>query len=376
MSLQIQQFAPGTHLNEFIGVQREVFRGDPHYIPPLDFELRERVSPKKNPFFEHAEGTLFVAKKDGRLVGRCSAQICQEHLRAHDDAAGFFGFFDTIDDQDVATALLSRAEKWLGERGMKTMRGPFSLSINEESGTLVEGFDSPPVIMMPHSREWQGGLAEAYGLQKSKDLLAWKYNTEAPPPRVKRAWEAMNALPEVSFRSVDMKNLRRELDLVIEIFNDAWADNWGFVPSTEAEVNALAELLQYILDPRMAFFVEVKGEPVGMVVCLPNINEATRDLNGKLAPFGWAKLVWRLKVQKVRSARLMLLGIKQKMRGVKRYGALSTAMYAELVIRAGEYYDWAELGWTLEDNKLINLGIRGMRAKVYKKYRVYEKAIG
>lgn len=376
MSVEIREHAPGTQLDDFMKVADIVYRDDPAYIAPLRMEVRERLTPGKNPFWEHGEGTLFTAYRDGKLVGRISAQIDREHLRHHDDGAGFFGFFDTIDDQEVADALLGRAENWLKEHGSTVMRGPFSLCINEETGLLVDGFDEPPALMMPHHRTYQQELAEGAGLQKVKDVYAWKYLVEEPPPRAKRAHDAMTALPEVTFRSVDTSRMREEVDRILEIFNDAWQNNWGFVPATEAEVEKMAQDMRLLIDPRLAFFAEVKGEAVGMVICLPNLPALAHDLDGKLAPFGWAKLLWRLKVTKPKSARLMILGIKSKMRGVKRYGPLSTAMYTELALRGIEHgYEWAELGWTLEDNKLINLGIKAMRGKVYKTYRVYEREI-
>ena len=376
MTIEIRQHAPGDDLEDFIRVQEIVYRDDPNYVPPLRMELKDRLTPGKNPFWEHAEGALFTAWKDGQLVGRISAQIDQEHLRVHGDGAGFFGFFDTIDDQEVADALLARAERWLAARGMSTMRGPLSLYIWEEAGLLVDGFDTPPALAMGHHREYQQRLAEGAGLEKVKDLWAWKYLVDEPPQRAARAHARMKELPEVRFRSVDKSRMREELGIVLEIFNDAWAHNWGFVPTTEAEVDKMAEDMKLIIDEHLAFFVEVKGEPVGMVICLPNLYEMTSDLDGKLFPFGWAKLLWRLKVRGPKSARLMLLGIKQKMRGIKRYGGLSTAMYAELAYRGIEHgYEWAELSWTLEDNRPINLGIKAMRGKVYKTYRVYERSI-
>ncbi|MEM7608249.1 MAG: hypothetical protein AAF411_23085, partial [Myxococcota bacterium] len=239
-----------------------------------------------------------------------------------------------------------------------------------------DGFDTPPALQMPHHLPHQHTLIENAGLEKAKDLWAWKYVTEEPKPRARRAWEQIEALPEVKFRSVDTSRMREELDKILEIFNDAWSDNWGFVPATEAEVEQGAKDMRLILDPRLAFFAEIKSEPVGIVICLPNLPELIHDLDGRLVPFGWAKFFWRLKVQKPKSARLMMLGIKRKLRGVKRYGALSTAMYAELAYRGIRYgYKWAELSWTLEDNRAINLGIKAMGGKVYKTYRIYEGAL-
>ncbi len=379
MTVEIRAHAPGTNLEDFMGVTSRLFLGDRAYVPPLQMEVKDRLTPGKNPFWDHGEGMLFTAYRGGAPVGRISAQIDHEHLRRHRDGAGFFGFFDTIDDQEVADALLARAEEWLRERGMKIARGPFSLSINEESGVLVDGFDTPPALMMGHHTDYQHRLIEARDYEKAQDLWAWKYKVEEPPKRARRAWTQMQDLPEVEFRSVDPSRMREELDHILEIFNDAWSDNWGFVPATEAEVEKMAEDMKLLIDPRIAYFVEVHGEPVGMVIALPNLPEITADLgtDGKLGPFDLGKLVWRLKVRKqYGSARLMLLGIKKKMRFQKRYMPLSTAMYAELAYRGIKHgFEWAELGWTLEDNRAINLGIKAMRGKVYKTYRVYEKQL-
>ncbi len=377
MSIEVIEHEPGVDLDDFVQVAYEVYRDDPAWVAPLQMEIRDRLSPSKNPFFEHAECALFTARKDGKLVGRVSAQIDREHLRIHQDHAGFFGFFDTIDDQEVADALLSTAEKWLADRGMKVMRGPFSLSINEESGLLVKGFDKPPVLMCTHNRSYQGALVEGAGLTKAHDLFGWLYKVETPPERAEKAWQAVQSMPEVSFRSIRPADLKHEIGELLDIFNDAWQENWGFVPSTEAEAKKMAKDLAPILDRRLSFFVDIDGEPAAMCVCLPNINEAVRDFDGKLNPVTFAKLLWRLKVRGLKSARLLLLGIRKKFRGSRRYAPLSLAMYTQIAkegIKAG--YEWAELGWTLEDNHAINIGIRRMRGQVYKVYRIYEKPIG
>ena len=192
MAIQIREHSPGEDLDAFIRAGKVVFAGDRAWVPPLEFDLRARLSPGKNPFFERGEVMLFTAWENGRLVGRCSAQIDHEHLRVHKDNAGFFGFFDTVDDQEVASALVGAAEKWLRDRGMSVMRGPFSLSINEETGMLVEGFDKPPVIMAPHHRDYQGRLAEGAGLVKVKDCYGWWYDV-AMTPRAQKAWDLVAA---------------------------------------------------------------------------------------------------------------------------------------------------------------------------------------
>jgi hypothetical protein len=377
MSIEVKEHRPGKDLKDFIQVAFDVYRDDPAWVPPLYMEITDRLTPGKNPFFEHAEVALFTAWLDGKAVGRISAQIDHEHLRVHDDNAGFFGFFDTVNDQEVASALLGSAQKWLSRRGITAMRGPFSLSINEETGMLVEGFDSPPTIMSPHHRPYQGALTEGAGLHKVKDCYGWKYQVVPAPARAQRAWETIKSLPEVRFRSVSPWKLKKEVHDILDVFNDAWRENWGFVPATDAEAKKMAADLQLILDKELSFFAEIDGQPVGICVCLPNLNEVIYDFQGKLSPTNVGKLVWRLKIRRPKSARLMLLGIRTELRGKKRYAPLATAIIAELVRRGlKQGYEWAELGWTLEDNRLINAAIQSMGAKIYKRYRLFEKPIG
>jgi hypothetical protein len=376
VTIEIREHVPGKDLNDFVRAAHVVFRDDPAWVAPLDFMIKEQLTPKTNPFFGHADVTLFTAWKDGELVGRTSAQIDHEHLKRWNDDTGFFGFFDTIDDEEVARALVSRAEQWLRERGMKRMRGPMSMSINEELGLLVDGFDTPPMIMMSHSRSYQQRLAEACGLEKVKDLLAWRYDVGDLPPRALRAHEQIVAMPEVEMRTLKKAHLDAELALVLEIQDDAWRDNWGHVSLTPDEAKKAAEGLKLVLNDEMAIMAEIDGEPAGMCIAIPNLYEAIADLDGKLLPLGWAKLLWRLKVKGTKTARLFLLGIKAKYRGVKRYGGLAMAMIAEIATRGRRLgIEWGELSWTLEDNAPVNVAIRAVRGRVYKTYRIYEKPL-
>jgi GNAT superfamily N-acetyltransferase len=376
MAIEIREHVPGEDIEDFIRAGRVVFRGDPAWVPPLGFDIKARLTPAKNPFFQRGEVTLFTAWKDGELVGRCSAQLDHEHLRIYQDKTGFFGFFDTIDDEAVGRALLDAAEAWLKKRGMERMRGPLSLNMNEEVGVLIEGHEHPPQILMGHSRAWQDRVALACGLEKAKDLLAWRFEAGKIPARALRAWEQVRELPEVRLRTVDPKKMDRELEIIMRIFNDAWRENWGYVPATEAEVKKMGEDLRLILDREIAFIAEVDDKPVGICITMPNINEVIRDFDGKLGPVQIAKLLWRLKVNRPQTARLIMLGISSEMRGIKKYGGLAHALYVEIAKRGEKLgYVWGELSWTLEDNHRINLGIKSMGAKVYKKYRVYERGI-
>jgi GNAT superfamily N-acetyltransferase len=377
MSIEIREHVPGQDLRPFIDAGYEVFRTDPAWIPPLEFELRQRLTPSQNPFFQRGEVTLFTAWKHGRLAGRCSAQVDREHLRVHGDDTGFFGFFDTVDDDEVGRALLGAAERWNAARGMKRLRGPLSLYINDEIGTLIEGFQHPPQLMMPHARTWQDRVAHAAGLSKAKDLLAWRFDIGRIPERAMRAWKEVCAMPELRLRTVDTRQLGREMNIVMDIYNDAWRDLWAVVPALPEEVKKVASDLRLILVPDLAFIAELDGRPVGMCIALPNLNELIADLGGKLLPLGWAKLLWRLKVKGPKTGRLMMLGIRQELRGLRKYAGLSMAMYVEIAQRAHRLgYQWAELSWTLEDNRPISAGILAMGGRPYKKYRIYEKAIG
>ena len=374
--IEIRQTAMGGDLRDFLDVVDVIYRDDPRYIRPLDLDLKDRLNPKKNPFFEHADGVIFTAHRGGKCVGRVTAQIDREHLARHKDDVGFFGFLDTVDDAEVARALLARAEAWLKDRGLKTIRGPFSLSINEEIGCLVDGFDSPPVLMNPHHRPYQGGLIEQAGYTKAKDVWGWRYEVGEPNARVKKAQEDIRAMPEVTVRPISKKHIDRDVAMTLDIFNDAWAENWSFVPATKAEAVKMASDMKLFLVPDITVLVLIDGEPAAVAIALPNVNELIADMHGKLFPLGLPKLLYRLKVEGAKSGRLLLLGIKKTFRLQRKYAPLSLFLYAEMNDggkRAG--MSWGELGWTLEDNAAVNAGIRMMGAKKYKTYRVYEKSV-
>src|SRR4029077_13787674 len=250
MGIEIREHTPGKNVNDFIQAGFEVFRSDPMWAPPLDFEFKERLSPKHNPFFARAAVTLFTAWKDGKLAGRCSATVDREWLKLWKDDCGFFGFFDTIDDQDVANALMKAAEAWLKSKGMKRMIGPLSLYANDEIGCLIEGFDFPPNLMMAHSQKYQAALIEGTGCEKEKDLYCWKYEAAQPfPDRVLKAWENIKSMPEVKLRSVDPSKMESELEIIMDIYNDAWRGKWGMVPALPDEVKKIAKDMKLILDP-------------------------------------------------------------------------------------------------------------------------------
>ncbi len=378
MTIEIREVFRGGRavLSDFLDVVDDIYAADPHYVRPLDMDVTDRLDEKKNPFFDHGEAAAWVAYRSGRPCGRITASVDHGHLERHGDDVGFFGFFDTIDDGELARALLGRAATWLRGRGIKGIRGPLSLSINEESGCQVDGFDSPPMIMMPHHLPYQGGLIEQAGFQKAKDLYAWRYDIGRVPPRAQKAHDQILSMPEVTVRPMDVDRLQEDVDAMLKVYNDAWGDNWGFVPVTEREIQQMASDLRIIAVPEITRLVFIDGEVAAVALALPNVNELITDARGKLFPSGGLKLLWRLRVRGPRSGRLMLLGISKKWRSVRRYAGLSAYLYVALN-QAAHLLGMrrAELSWTLEDNAAVNAGIRMMGGSVYKTYRIYEKAL-
>jgi hypothetical protein len=374
--VDIRHISPGGRLDDFLDVVDYIYRDDPAYVRPLDMLLRDQLHPKKNPFFQHGEAAIFCAYRNDKPVGRATASIDREHLARHDDGAGFFGFLDTVDDEVVARELLASAEAWLRARGMKRARGPLSLNINEELGCLISGFDTPPFIMMPHHRPYQSRLIEQAGYTKAKDFYAWTYKVGDLNARVKRAHDEVKSLPEISYRRVSQRTLDADVDVMFDIFNDAWSDNWGFVPASRREAQKMASDFRLLLIPEITSIVSIEGEPAAFALAIPNLNELGADFGGKLLPLGAPKLLWRLKVKGPKSARLIMLGIRKKWRLNRRYAGLSAFLYAEMSNGGRDVgIERGELGWTLEDNGRVNAGIMTMGAKIYKTYRVYEKAL-
>jgi len=364
-------------LDRFIRVQWAILAGDATWIPPLLMERRDHLDRKKNPYFRHADAQFWYATRNGTPVGRISAQVNRGHLARHDDGIGHFGFFDAVDDPDVVRALVETASDWLKERGMRRMRGPFSLSINDESGVLVQGFDTPPSLMMPHGRRYYGTQLEAAGMAKAKDLIAYDYRAELELPAGPMALvKKLEQEPNVRLRQLDMRHFESDIAAVLDIFNDAWADNWSFVPFTQEEVRYAAHGMKPLIAKDLVCIAEIDGDPAAMIVSLPNLNEAIADLNGRLLPFGWLKLLWRLKVSGLKSARVPLLGVRRKFHGTLMGSALAFGVIDRIrrahLSRGTEH---VELSWILEDNAPMRRMIDALGATPYKTYRVYEREI-
>jgi hypothetical protein len=373
----VQPVASGRDLNEFIALPKRLYRGQKGYVAPLDLERKETLSRKKNPYFQHAEGELFIARRAGEVVGRVSAQYCRLHQEKYRNDVGHFGWLDTIDDINVMRALAGAAETWAKAHGATRVLGPFSFSSNEESGLLVDGFESTPMLMMPYHLPYQGRLIEACGFTKAKDLLAYTVD-KATYHAVgsNRMLDKVLSEGRIRLRSLDMRNYKQDLAALLQVFNDAWSDNWEMVPFAQSEIEAAAASMKPLIDPDLVVIAEIDGEVAGMLVCLPNLLEAIRDLDGGLLPFGFAKLLWRLKRKTQKTARIPLMGIRKKYHGTLTGAALLPLMFHRLkepFLARG--LEQVELSWILEDNLPMCRVLEGIGAKVYKTHRVYEKAL-
>ncbi len=377
MAITIRPVAAKQDKLTFLKVPFAVFRDDPNWVAPLFLERMEHLDPKKNPYFKHADVQLFIAEKDGNPVGRISAQADRLRQEHHKDGAGQFGFLDAIDDPQVFAALFKAAEDWLRQRGFTKAQGPFTFSINDETGLLVDGFDTPPNMMMGHARRYYGPRVEEQGFAKVKDVLAYHYDDASDLPRalIQTLEKAMTS-QDIVIRPLNKKNLKHDLATIIAIFNDAWSSNWGFVPFTREEITKLGNDLKMLVTGEYVSIATYKGEPAAMAVTLPNLNDWIKNLNGSLLPFGWATLAGHLIRKKPTSVRMPLMGVLKKHHGTLVGSALTIG-----VIDAVRRYHMSrgaasgELSWILEDNMPMRRIIERLSGKAYKTYRVYEKAL-
>lgn len=375
MSVDIATVRTSSDLREFIEVPYRIMAHDPCFVPPLRIERKAALG-KRNPFFAHGEAEYLLARRGDRVVGRISAHINRLHDERYQDNTGFFGFFDCEPDAETARALVDAAAARLAARGRTAMRGPFNFTINDECGVLVEGFDTPPYLMMTHNPPYYDSLLQGAGLNKARDLFAWQYDATRPVPDITaQIADAVRQTPGLTLRKVTRSTLVADMPKIVEVFNDAWSKNWGFVPMTDREMQALAAELKWVFEPELALIAEVDGQVAAISLALPNLNEFFGDLDGRLLPFNWARLLTRLVFRRPRTARLALLGVKKEFRSIAM-GGLSVLLYAEMHRRGAAIgVIGGELSWTLEDNERINHGIELMGGTVYKKYRIYDKTL-
>jgi hypothetical protein len=344
------------------------------WVPPLLMDRRDYLNPAKNPFFEHVQAAFWIARVDGRDVGRVAAVEDADYIKFHGEQTGYLGMFESPDDHEVAQALVDKARSWLRARGMTGMIGPFELSTNYISGVLVEGFEREPGINMAYNPPYYDRLLTGCGMQKAKDLLHWELDPQKPTPeRIVRVAEKMAARSGVKLRKMSFDDWDAEVLRTLEIYNDAWEKNWGFVPIGKKEYLHIAKDLKMVLHPDFALLAEVDGKPAAFVLTIQNVNPVMKKLDGKLFPFGIFRLLWDLKVKKtIKAGRLILLGIKAQYRGQGIDSLLFLATH-----RAGAQQGWTsgEIGWTLEDNFKVNSAIKSMGGYQIAKYRVYETSL-
>ncbi|MBW2058404.1 MAG: N-acetyltransferase [Deltaproteobacteria bacterium] len=354
-------------VKEFIRFPWTVYRDDPLWVPPLIKEQTVMFSPAY-PFFEHGEIDLFIARQGDRPVGRIASILDRSYVEFSREKAAFFGFFESIKETQVARLLIDRVRAWGRDRGMTVIRGPFNPSTNDECGLLIKGFDMPPMLMMPYNPPYYPELMEACGLKKCKDLYACIIASDAPPEKIERvSGRIRKRLPGLTIRPVRLSRLGEELEIVRDIYNDAWRENWGFVPITESEMRFMASRLKPLVIPDLFLFAEIKGEPVAFIGSFPDYNRVLRRLNGKIGLTGILKFLYYSR--KIKDLRTMLLGVKH---GYQKRG-LETLLYLETFrrgLRRG--FKRSELSWILEDNRLMLRGVERLGGTVYKTYRLYE----
>ena len=361
----------------FLDLPARLHAADPNWIAPLRREEAKKLDARRHPFYEHGEGAFFLARRGGRVVGRIAALINHLHIERYKDATGHFGLLESEDDPIVFEALLSAARAWLRERGMARIMGPYNLSINEELGLLIEGDDTPPVILMGHAPRYYCQRLEALGFSKAKDLYAYWIDTTAQMPAAyDDRLREMLSRTDVVMRSATKKTIAADLRLGIDIFNDAWSENWGFVPITDREGDDFVKTVRQIAIPEGVVFAEKNGRAIGIMAAIPNVNEAIHDVKGRLLPFGWLKLLWRLKVRRLKTGRLFLLGVRKE-----AHGTLTGAMLPILLLESlrpgavGYGIRAGEMSWVLEDNKPVIKYMKDAGLEPYKTYRIYEAAI-
>ena len=382
MSLTVRPVATAADRRAFVDFQWQANKGDPHWVPPLKSEVHGLLDPKKNPWFGHAEAALFLAEREGRTVGRISAQVDRLVLDMPESqgggaGTGHWGMLEAA-DEETAAALLARAEEWLRGRGMTRAMGPFSLSIWDEPGLLVHGHDHSPTVMMGHNSPAYQAWVEGAGYLGAKDLLTYELDITVPLPElVQRIIASGERNPRIRVRKVDKSRFAAEAALILSILNDAWSDNWGFVPLTDAEIAYAGKKLKPIVYEDLIRIAEYEGEPVAFMMTLPDLNELTRDLNGSLLPFGWAKLLWRLRKPRVRTMRVPLMGVVKRLQASRLASQLAFTLI-EYIRRASVARYGAtrgEIGWILEDNQGMVSIAENTRSKVNRVYRIYEKAL-
>jgi len=368
LAVDVQPVLNKKDWNAFVKFPYRHYKNNPNWPPPLLMDQKVLLNPKKHPFYEHAKVRFFLATKDRKVAGRIAAIVDEKHNEFHNEKTGFFGFFETVEDYEVAEKLLSAARTWVKDQGMKAFRGPVNPSQNEDCGLLVDAFDSPPVIMMPYNPPYYADFIKRFGLKKAMDLYAYYIDNKNPPPKkLIRVAEAVRRREKLIVRPINMKDFNNEAKKVWHVYNNAWSKNWGFVPMTEAEFNHMAKNLKQVVVPDIALMAEIAGEPIGFALSLPDLNQALIHTNGHLFPFGLPKLLWYSR--KIDFIRIIILGVihQYQKRGIDAIFYLDTWRNA---VKKG--YWRGEMSWILENNNMMTRSAKMLGGRIYKTYRMYE----
>ena len=361
-------------LKDFIRAPAAAQGRDPNWVAPLELMKKEDFS-AKHPYFQHAQWQPFVAYRDGKAVGRISAQMDQLYHEHHDASTGFFGLIEGIDDKDLFQGLTEAAEYWLRDHGMNRILGPFNLGINQEVGLLVEGFETPPYFLMGHAQPYYGARLEQLGYRGCQDLLAYLSPPDYELPKL-FARQLRKVEKEAVIRPLDRSRKAEELNALRDVFNDAWSENWSFVPFTKEEFDAVGNELVYVVPEDMSWVAEVDGKPAAFIVMVPNINEIIAGMNGRLLPFGWAQLLWKLKFKFPTTTRVPLMGVRKEF----HHSTLGPSLAISLIEKVRQAaYDrgvrMVETSWILEDNDGMRKIMEHIGGTISKRYRMYEKQL-
>ena len=373
----VRPVATSTDRKAFVDFAWDAYKDDPAWIPPLKDEVHGLLNPKKNPWFEHAKAQLWLAERGGKVVGRISAQVDELVLEHMGAGTGQWGFFDAL-DAEAAAALIATAEDWLRTQGMTRALGPFSLSVWDEPGLEIEGFSEPPTAMMGHHKPEYAGWVEAAGYTKAKDLVTYEVDiVNWSNPLISRLIDAGERNPKIGIRKVDKSRFDEEAQVILGLLNDAWSDNWGYVPLTPSEIAYAGKKLKPIIYEDLVRIAEYEGKPVAFMLTIPDMNEMIRDLDGRLFPFNFIKLLWRLRKPRTRRARVPLMGVAKPLQG-SRLASQLAFMLIEFTRRSivKDYgVGVGEFGWILEDNKGMLSIAELPGARVNHRYRIYDKAL-
>ncbi len=375
-SVRLQRVESKSEIRAFAALPRRLYGSFAEYVAPLDIIQCDIMNVSKNPFFEHAEAAFWIAENNGRAVGRISAQIDKLDATRDRPGLGHFGNLAAINDAETVAAMFDAAEEWLAERDMTEITGPFNLSVNGESGLMVSGHKERNMFLTPWDPPYLAARVEAAGYTKARDLYSFEYTDIDSPIEMANRFAAMSAKMKIHTYLAQASTIESKLDTVLKLFNDAWENNWGFVPMTREELAHMAKDLKLLLTDECLAIVEVEGEPAAFALALPNLNELSADLDGRLLPFGWAKLAWKVKRRAYTSGRLLLMGVSRQHRETglgAGFALLAIEKMREGVAKLG--IRTAELGWVLDDNKPMLRMLDLMNARRYKTHRVYRKLL-